>query len=109
LELDEKDVLLAPKMPLCLGSVVHPDHKEFLAQAKELKAGGMLENQIAMTLDAYLQKSYREKVSQTKGDESAPVPKPPPPITVNVVRKYLDRADLAETKAAVDNRSKANE
>ena len=55
-ELEEKDVLLAPKMPLCLGSVVHPDHKKFLAQAKELKAGGMLDNQIAMTLDAYLQK-----------------------------------------------------
>merc|ERR1719171_314520 len=104
-ELEEKDVLLAPKMPLCLGSVVHPDHKKFLAQAKELKAGGMLDNQIAMTLDAYLQKEFKESVAKSKGDETTPAPKAPPPITVNVVKKYLDRSDLQETKAAADSKA----
>jgi len=102
---DGRDVLLAPRSPL-IEVYVHPDHKEFLEQAKTLRTMGKSDWEI----EAMLNKSLQERQAKESKDGSVSGDRPPPPpITVDVIRSYMQHrdADEAAKKHSADASQKA--
>merc|ERR1719198_2746105 len=112
LALEDGDLILAPRAPLIRGSC-HPEHAQFLAEAKSLKSRGYTEQQIADELNARMAKQWdqnkAEKAVESKDSGKSVSSEPPvntqasrastasvseedvepPPITAEDVRNHL--------------------
>jgi hypothetical protein len=96
------DVLLKPRTPMFDG-LAAPEHLELLDQAELLRKYGNSDFQIAETLQKQLKERWDKKADKSEDDV------PPPPITVDVVRSYMQQLDIkvAKEKEAEEQKAKA--
>jgi len=88
-------VLLKPRCPLFDDSV-HPAHEEFLEQATILRSSGKSDFEVAQTLGKLLDDKFAK-------DKSGVETERPPPITVDVVKAYIQRNEMEAAKATATN------
>eukprot|EP00928_Gymnodinium_smaydae_P067961 TRINITY_DN5099_c0_g2_i2.p1 TRINITY_DN5099_c0_g2~~TRINITY_DN5099_c0_g2_i2.p1 ORF type:complete len:3332 (+),score=752.58 TRINITY_DN5099_c0_g2_i2:2916-12911(+) len=105
-ELREKSmVLLKPRMPQ-FDNFVHPMHEAILDEARVLRRAGKSDFDIETILKKQLEEEYRAAVearaqadarAAAEGRPASPEIPKPPPITVDIIRAYLLRAELDAT------------
>lgn len=87
LEVDQDDVILVPRSAH-VDDFVHPGHRELLNQAKALRLAGRSDWEIEVKLNQQL--ARRNEEAEKESEE------PAPPITVDIIRKYIQRVDNEE-------------
>merc|ERR1719317_452186 len=90
------DVLLGPRIPK-FEDEVHEEHEDLLAQAKMLRSSGKSDWDIEAILNKLLTDRWEEKKRSAPALAERP---PPPPITVDVIRLYLQRKEAQEVEKA---------
>mmetsp|Transcript_13606 Transcript_13606/g.43014 ORF Transcript_13606/g.43014 Transcript_13606/m.43014 type:complete len:789 (+) Transcript_13606:465-2831(+) len=99
---DKADILLAPRCPKFDDQVI-PEHKQYLDQAKMLRASGKSDWEIETVLNKLLDdkwEEYKENNGIEKNTDKWPR------ITVDMIRAYLQRQQEQDAKAA-ESRSAA--
>jgi hypothetical protein len=92
-EVDQSEILLNPRCPM-IDAYVHPDHHDFLEQAKQLRQIGKSDWEIEVMLNKLINDKFPD---DEKGQH---VEKKPPPITVDIIRNYFQHKDAAEASKA---------
>jgi len=93
-DLDRTQVLLAPRCPK-FDDQVFPEHKQYLDQAKLLRASGKSDWEIETVLNKLLDDKWDEYKAQNNiEDDSGKWPR----ITVDIIRAYLQRQQEQENK-----------
>lgn len=87
----KSEVLLKPRIPM-FDSMEHEAHRDILPEAKDLRKYGRSDFEIAETLNKKL-KELLEKAPNKREDGQAP-----PPITVDVVRSYMQQEEYKAAK-----------
>mmetsp|Transcript_270 Transcript_270/g.857 ORF Transcript_270/g.857 Transcript_270/m.857 type:complete len:437 (+) Transcript_270:2-1312(+) len=93
---DRADILLAPRCPKFDDQVI-PEHKQYLEQAKMLRASGKSDWEIETVLNKLLDdkwEEYKENHGIEKNTDKWPR------ITVDMIRAYLQRQQEQDAKAA---------
>jgi len=93
---DKADILLAPRCPKFDDQVI-PEHKQYLDQAKTLRASGKSDWEIETVLNKLLDdkwQEYKENNGIEKNTDKWPR------ITVDMIRAYLQRQQEQDAKAA---------
>eukprot|EP00746_Dinoflagellata_sp_MGD_P074630 gnl/MRDRNA2_/MRDRNA2_30116_c0_seq1.p1 gnl/MRDRNA2_/MRDRNA2_30116_c0~~gnl/MRDRNA2_/MRDRNA2_30116_c0_seq1.p1 ORF type:complete len:2643 (+),score=515.69 gnl/MRDRNA2_/MRDRNA2_30116_c0_seq1:515-7930(+) len=94
--LPEEKIMLAPRVPKCVGGIAHPEHKVYLDQAPGLKAQGMNVQKIVTVLNEQLERN--EKEAGGAGESKAKTP----PITFAEVQRHLENADVAKAAGSLE-------
>jgi hypothetical protein len=108
-EWTEDEILLGPQHPNASGAVAtHPEHKKYLAEAKNLRDhGGMSEAKIVQTLNDRIEKDWKDKLKtvdsvdgETIKEGDGTILHKPPHITYAMVQRHLQQGDVATMDAA---------
>jgi len=91
-EVDKASVLLAPRTP-AITDMEDPRHKELLEQASTLRSSGKSDWEI----EALLKKLLDDRWEQDKQEKALDESQRPPPISVDIIRTYLQRKDAQAT------------